>query len=218
TDDIEKAEAILDKEPRTAESVAFRGEIAFRRGSFADADNLYRESLRLNDNTARAHFGLGKLALAKMKTDEAVKQFKRAIELGPREALFHLYASEAYGIDKNYAGQKSELQEYLKFATNDPDRIAEAKATEEMIEKLGKDIGNVVAPDKPAPIPFQQTLNLIFTQVSIDGKGPYRFAIDTGATTVVLSEKVATDLALKPITTTLMHGVGGGGKVESKLY
>src|SRR5262249_5656791 len=133
SDDIEQAEAVLDKEPRTAESVAFRGEIAFRRGNFTDADSLYRESLRLNDNTARAHFGLGKLALAKMKTDDAVRQFKRALELEPREALFHLYASEAYGIDKNYAAQKTELAAYLKFATNDPDRIAEAKATQEMI-------------------------------------------------------------------------------------
>src|SRR5215475_11033726 len=64
SDEIEKAEALLDNEPRTAESVAFRGEIEFRRGNFATAENLYRESLRLNESTARAHFGLGKLALA----------------------------------------------------------------------------------------------------------------------------------------------------------
>src|SRR4051812_9326409 len=66
-DEIEKAEGALDKQARSAETVAFRGEIAFRRGDFSQADALYHESLRLNDKTARAHFGLGKLALAKMK-------------------------------------------------------------------------------------------------------------------------------------------------------
>src|SRR5215472_16172282 len=65
SDQIDKAEALLDKQPRTAESVAFRGEIEFRKGDFVKAESLYREALQMDDKTARAHFGLGKLALAK---------------------------------------------------------------------------------------------------------------------------------------------------------
>ena len=49
-------------------------------------------------------------------------------------------------------------------------------------------------------------------------QGPYDFAIDTGASQTVLSEKLAAELGLKPVTTTIMHGVGGAGKVESKIY
>jgi predicted aspartyl protease len=52
----------------------------------------------------------------------------------------------------------------------------------------------------------------------INGKGPYEFAIDTGASQAVLSEKVAAQLGLKPLTSTIMHGVGGGGKIDTKLY
>src|SRR5437588_5661965 len=98
SDEIEKAEALLDNQTRNAESVAFRGEIEFRRGDFAKAETLYRESLRMDEKTARGHYGLGKLALAKLKTKEALGQFKRAIQLSPREPLFHLYAGEADGI------------------------------------------------------------------------------------------------------------------------
>src|SRR5436190_14821418 len=72
SDEIEKAEALLDKQPRTAESVAFRGEIEFRRGDFAKAESLYREALRLNEKTAYGHFGLGKLALGKLNAKEAL--------------------------------------------------------------------------------------------------------------------------------------------------
>src|SRR6266498_2604541 len=64
-DEVQLAEAMLNKEPRTAASVAFRGEIEFRRGNFDRADALYKEALKMDSKTARAHFGLGKLALGK---------------------------------------------------------------------------------------------------------------------------------------------------------
>src|SRR2546429_9909810 len=67
-DEIQQAEALLDKEPRTAASVAFRGEIEFRRGNFDRADALYKEALKMDLKTARAHFGLGKLALGKVNS------------------------------------------------------------------------------------------------------------------------------------------------------
>src|SRR3954454_5992791 len=66
-DDIQQAEALLDKQPRTAESVALRGEIEFRKGNFEKADALYREALRTDQKNARGHFGLGKLAMAKVQ-------------------------------------------------------------------------------------------------------------------------------------------------------
>src|SRR5215471_16613047 len=112
-DEIDKAEALLNQQPRTAEAIAFRGEIEFRRGNFARAEDLYRESLRLSDGTAWAHFGLGKLALAKIQEDDAVSQFKRALDLAPKEAIFHWYASEAFGLKKSYTNEKTELQQYL---------------------------------------------------------------------------------------------------------
>ena len=113
-DDVDKAEALLAQQPKTADTIAFQGEIEFRRGNFDKAESLYRESLRMDDKTGRAHFGLGKLALAKLKGPEAVAQLKRAVALSPREPMFHLYAGEAYGVQKNHAGQKAELQEYVQ--------------------------------------------------------------------------------------------------------
>ncbi len=219
-DEVDRAESLLDQQPRGAESTAFRGEIEFRRGDFTRAESLYREALDMDPKTARAHFGLGKLALTRLKAREAASHLKRAIELAPDVGLFHLYAAEAFAVEKNFGAQKTELQEYLKLSSaDDPDRLSEAKSALEMIDALGgKDIGATHAPPIPEPIPFQTSLNLIFVQLTIDGKGPFKFVVDTGATQIVLSEKLAESLKLKPITTTIMHGVGGGGRVESKLY
>jgi len=218
-DQVAEAEAQLNKEARTAGTIALRGEIEYRKGSLDQAGSLYQQALKMDPKTARAHFGLGKLAMAKLKDKEAVQEIARAIELEPSEPLYRLYASEAYALQKNYVEQMKQLQEYIRMNPNDPDRLAEAKAGYDVLRALGaKDIGVVVAPQNPAPIRFRKSLNLIFTSVMINGKGPYEFAIDTGASQVVLSEKVAGQLGLKPLTSTVMHGVGGGGKIDTKLY
>jgi hypothetical protein len=218
-DDIRQAEALLDKQPRTAEAVALRGEIEFRRGSFDRAGALYNEAMRMDAKNARAHFGLGKLAMAKVKGKTAVAEMNRAIELDSKEPLYRLYASEAWGIEKNYVQQQKQLEEYLRLNPNDPDRVNEAKAGLEMLKALGTtDIAVVTAPANPAPIPFRKTLNLIFTPVTINGHGPYNFAIDTGATQTVLSEKLVAEIGLQPITSTVVYGIGGAGKVDTKLY
>src|SRR6266446_1862105 len=93
-DEVQQAEALLDKQPRTAESVALRGEIEYRKGNFDRAVALYKEALGMNAKTARAHYGLGKLAIGKLKTKQAIQEMMRAIELDPKEPLYRFYASD----------------------------------------------------------------------------------------------------------------------------
>ena len=217
-DEVQQAEALLDKQPRTAESVALRGEIEYRKGNFDRAGALYKEALGMNAKTARAHYGLGKLAIGKLKTKQAIREMMRAIELDPKEPLYRFYASEAWALEKNYAEQRKQIEEYIALNPSDPDRLAEAKAGLEMLKALGNDVASVDAPQNPAPIPLRKSLNLVFARVMINGRGPYEFAVDTGASQIVLSEKLAGDLGLTPVTSTIMHGVGGGGKIDTKLY
>jgi predicted aspartyl protease len=218
-DDIEQAQSLLNNQPKTAQNVALHGEIEFRKGDFDRADTLYREALKLDPKNARAHFGLGKLALTKVKIKPAIQELTRAIELDPKEPLYRYYASEAWGMDKNTARQRVHLEDYLRLNPVDEDRVIEAKAALETLKAFGsQDPGVVDAPDNPAPIRFRTSLNLIFVSATINGKGPYQFAIDTGATQTVISEKLAADLGLEPITSTVVFGIGGVGKVETKLY
>ncbi|HLQ77808.1 MAG TPA: tetratricopeptide repeat protein, partial [Terriglobia bacterium] len=166
-DEIQNAEAILQKSPRTAETVAFQGEIEFRKGNFDRARTLYQSSIQMNERTARAHFGLGKLALAKVKTKEAVQSFKRAIELDPKEPLYHFFASEAADLDKNPAESRKQLEEYVRLKPHDDeDRLTEAKAGLALLDSFGgKEYGIVEGPNEPAAVPFRKELNLIFTDV-----------------------------------------------------
>lgn len=47
------------------------------------------------------------------------------------------------------------------------------------------------------------------TEVFVEGQGPFRFIIDTGATRSVVSDKLAARLGLKPAEPTLVHGLAG---------
>jgi predicted aspartyl protease len=218
-DEIEQAANLLDALPKTAQNIALRGEVEFRRGHFDQAEGLYREAIKMDAKNARAHFGIGKLAMAKVKVKAATQELNRAIELDPKEPLYHLHASEASGMDKKYPEQRKQLETYLALNPSDEDHVTEAKAGLEMLKALSSaEIGAVQAPEKPDPMRIRKSLNLIFTSVKINGKGPYEFAIDTGATQTVISEKLAAELGLEPITSTVVFGIGGAGKVETKIY
>jgi len=218
-DEFQQAETILNGQPKTAQNLAFRGEIEFRKGHFDAAEALYREALKMDSKNARAHFGQGKLASGRVKTKQAIQEFMRAVELDPKEPLYHLHASEAWGIDKKYAEQRRHLEAYLALNPTDEDRVTDAKAGLAMLKAFGSvEVGVIEGPANPAPIPFRTSLNLIFTAVMINGKGPYQFAIDTGATQTVVSEKLAKEVGLESIASTFVFGIGGTGKVETQIY
>nr|WP_243843218.1 aspartyl protease family protein [Sphingomonas vulcanisoli] len=55
--------------------------------------------------------------------------------------------------------------------------------------------------------------NGMTVQIMVDGKGPYPFLIDTGADRSVISDKLATDLALASGGQLMMHGILGRSDV-----
>jgi len=114
-DDIQQAETVLLRTPRSAESLAFQGEVDFRKGNFEKARISYQAAIQMNEKTARAHFGLGKLALAKVNSKTALTEFRRAIALDPMEPLYHFHASEATDLEKNTAETRKHLEEFIRL-------------------------------------------------------------------------------------------------------
>ena len=152
-DDLQKVEARLASAPKTAETLAFQGEVEYRKGNFEQADANYRSALKMDEKTARAHFGLGKLAMARMKTAEAVKLFSRAIELDPKEPLYRFYIADALSLEKKPKEAERHLQEYVKLNPADADRLPMAKAALDVAAAFkGVEMGLVEGPDQPAPM------------------------------------------------------------------
>lgn len=83
------------------------------------------------------------------------------------------------------------------------------------------DVGGAgVAPDaKPGEIAFElagPNDTAILVPVTIGGKGPYRFVLDTGATLTCVGETLATELSLPEPRGVLGRGatLGGGGSMR----
>ena len=220
TDQYEEAQALLSGLPESAQGVALKGEIEFRKGNFEAARAQYLRSLELDPETSRAHYGLGKLAMAKMESKEAVRSVMKAVELAPEEAIYRLTAAEAWGIDRNLEEQTRQFEAYVALEPSyDPDRVAEVQAALDVIQNFGSEkMGTYEIPDDQEPIPILKAINLIFADFMVGEKGPFEFIIDTGASQTVFTEKLVNELGLEPIASTLIHGIGGDGKVDTNIY
>ncbi len=220
TDQYEEAQALLIGLPESAQGIALKGEIEFRKGNFEAARTQYRRSLELDPETSRAHYGLGKLAMAKMESKEAVRSVMKAVELDPEEAIYRLTAAAAWGIDRNLQEQTRQFEAYVALEPSyDPDRVAEVQAALDVIQNFGSEkMGTYEIPDDQEPIPILKAINLIFADFMVGEKGPFEFIVDTGASQTVFTEKLVNELGLEPIASTLIHGIGGDGKVDTNIY
>ena len=94
------------------------------------------------------------------------------------------------------------------------------------------------AKEKPAPVPLSKVLPLppaviddtlliggedinarkvntrMTVEVLVNGRGPYRFLVDSGADSSVLGQRIARDLQLPAGTPALLHGMTGSAIVE----
>ena len=220
TDQYEEAQALLLGLLESAQGIALKGEIEFRKGNFEAARTQYLRSLELDPETSRAHYGLGKLAMAKMESKEAVRSVMKAVELDPEEAIYRLTAAEAWGIDRNLDEQTRQFEAYVALDPSyDPERVAEVQAALDVIQNFGSEkMGTYAIPVDQEPIPILKAINLIFADFMVGEKGPFEFIIDTGASQTVFTEKLVNELGLEPIASTLIHGIGGEGKVDTNIY
>ncbi len=219
-DAIEEAEGALDALPETSDVLAFKGEIEFRRANFEEALIYYTRALDLDPNTARAHFGVGKLFMGKMKLAEAIDSLSKAVELEPEIAIYRLALADAWAYEGDVAEQARQLEAYVALEpTYDLERLGQVEAVLEVISDFGPvQMGVYELPEQAEPITISQGLNLIFANVMVGDRGPFEFIVDTGASQTVFTERLVGELGLTPITSTLIYGIGGDGRVDSGIY
>ncbi|RZL37115.1 MAG: aspartate aminotransferase, partial [Pedobacter sp.] len=71
---------------------------------------------------------------------------------------------------------------------------------------------------KKNTINFKLVKNLIIIPVTINGKGPYNFLLDTGVGPLIITEPSMVDtLGLKVLRTTKIYGLGKGEEVQAFL-
>ena len=99
------------------------GTIRAQRNQFADAEESFRESLRLQPDFELAHFHLGVVWLQEQHLEEAASELRKAIELVPKDGLAHYYLAKTLSAQSVSAQSKSPeaLEELRKAAALKPD-------------------------------------------------------------------------------------------------
>lgn len=75
----------------------------FKKGDISAAEQKFMESVKLSPSYSLAHYGLGRVYLMnKDKTDDAIKSFRRSVELDPGLAKGYFYLGLAEFIGGKY--------------------------------------------------------------------------------------------------------------------
>ena len=69
---------------------------------------------------------------------------------------------------------------------------------------------SIEVPGDGVTVPMQEVEGRPVIGLKINGKGPYRFVLDTGATTTVVSDELSRELSLTPPAGVQVASVGGG--------
>jgi tetratricopeptide (TPR) repeat protein len=214
-----KIQRVLKLAPANTEALALYGHCLFREGSLTLAEVQYQKSLRLDSKQAGAHLGLGRLYLTRQQSEQSVKSFQRAIELAPQEEDNYFFASEAYGATKNFPKQVESLEKYLALKPRfNTERVENAKALLTFFRHLERGpVAGITDPARTYDIPFQPFYGLMLVEGYVNGQGPFRFLVDSGATSTVLSDTLFDSLKIPVLSSAVVSCVGGTGKTGTKL-
>jgi tetratricopeptide (TPR) repeat protein len=107
-----------------------------RIGNVAEAERIVRHGLQTDSNIPDGHVVLGLILLKMNRIDDAEKSAQEALLLGqPSSAKAHLILADVRGARQDFAGQVSELNEYLDAYPKDPNQKF-LKAIRDTAERL----------------------------------------------------------------------------------
>lgn len=86
-----------------------------------EALNDYKDLVEHLDDFAPAHVGLGRSYAAQGKFDDALKEYKRALEIDPLNANAHYYSAVALYYQGDKEGARKEIDQAATLAPDDPE-------------------------------------------------------------------------------------------------
>ncbi|WP_043622890.1 aspartyl protease family protein [Nonomuraea candida] len=184
----------------TAPSSATDPDQLFKDGEFRRAERGYRRLLEEDDGNAHAAAQIGYIALLSNRFADAEKFLKRSVTLRPDP--FYLYQ-----LADCYVRQ-DRLREAIPWLRETGNATHAAYAT--LYERIEGGPWQVHGPQSTR-VPLLGIDPLPHLRVSVNGRPPTTFLLDTGATTAGFTEQVAMDAGLEVISTSV-------GRVEDQEY
>ena len=208
--------------PSSAVVHAAVGDVAFRAGNFADAEKEYRAALKIDTNSARAIYGMGRMLHMVSLNKRAKENFARAHQLDPEDSQITRgwlntlpYSEQLEQLKKMDidADEKANRQRLLTaLSAKKPWVLAsEIKPMEIKMPHYGRKVEYTYDIDRN-PTTISKGYGL---QVKFNDRVSAELLLDTGAGGITIGRKLAERAGAIKIADTWIGGIGDKGAVES---
>lgn len=198
------------------------GDVAFRSGNFADAEKEFRAALKIDTNSARAVFGMGRMLHMVSMNKRAKENFARAHQLDPEDGQITQYwlgtlpYAERLEQTKKLDGDADEMANSRRYLTALAEKkpwvlTTEIKPMEIKMPQYGRKVEYVYDVDR-SPKTISKGYGL---QVKFNDRASAELLLDTGAGGITIGRKLAERAGAVKIADTWIGGIGDKGAVES---
>ncbi|MFN0112904.1 MAG: aspartyl protease family protein [Blastocatellia bacterium] len=212
-DAYEEAAQVIAADPLNARAFALLGTTLLRSGEFRNSVEALYTAVKFDQKQALAIAGLSEIEYFEHRAKTAYDGLRKAIALEPNEPDYYVSLARTCSRLEYYNEAADAYQRFLEVAPKtDAERRARIKGLIDFYRYLGTTKINRVSGKETTTIPFELVNNRPFVTMMINGKGPFRFVIDTGASMSVLSDRTAERLGVKPVARGgNARAIGGSG-------
>jgi predicted aspartyl protease/Flp pilus assembly protein TadD len=207
------AAQVLALEPLNARAHTLIGTALLRSGEFRSSVEALFTALKLNEREALAYAGLAEIEYFENRARNAYDGLHKAISIEPSEPDYYISLARACSRLELYNEAADAYQRYLKVAPKtDEERRERIRGLIAFYRYLGNTKIHRMGGKETTTVKFDLLRYRPFINVMINGKGPLRFVVDTGASLSVLSDDAAARLGIKPVARGgKARAVGGNG-------
>jgi tetratricopeptide (TPR) repeat protein len=209
----ENAAQVIAADPLNSRGFALLGTSLLRSGEFRNSVEALYTAVKFNNKEALAIAGLSEIEYYEHRTRNSYDGLKRAISIDPMEPDYYLSLARACSRLEYYNEAADAYQRFLDVTPKtDVERRARIRGLIDFYRYLGNTKIHRTSGKEVTAIPFELVNHRPFIKLMVNGKGPLRFVVDTGASLSVISDTVATRLGIKPVARGgNARAVGGSG-------
>jgi predicted aspartyl protease/Flp pilus assembly protein TadD len=211
-----EATELIAKDPADTDAVVLDGETLWSVGLFAEAEQRFRDALRVAPDDAHANQGLARALAARRQLEEAVVRAQSAVAHAPED--HELYYTLAFCQERlgRFDDASASLQQGVARYRGNP-KSEELAIARSQIRFLDAFLGRVPFEMDPVnaaavhTVPFKLEHDKVIVRGSVNGSPPLDFVLDTGAEMTVLAQRTADRYGIVPAGMTISAGVGEAG-------
>ncbi|MFZ4628467.1 MAG: aspartyl protease family protein [Blastocatellia bacterium] len=209
----EQAAKVLAADPLNSRAHALLGTALLRAGEFRNSIESLYTAVKLNEREALAIAGLSEIEYFENRAKNSYAGLKRAVLLDPSEPDYYISLARTCSRLEYYNEAADAFQRFLDVSPKtDAERRARIKGLIDLYRYLGTTKIHRTAGKEVSTVQFNPVNHRPFIEVQVNGKGPLRFVIDTGASLTVISDKAAERLGIKPVARGgNARAIGGSG-------